>query len=131
MNRLFALVAVCVLATACGSSPAAPTPTANITPLGSLTMTGCLPTGVGLLTCSAFSGQAVNTGPGCGRNVHGVTTTLDATTRAQLSTSEWSYGATVRPNEHISYAGGSITTTVVDGGSIYTTTMAWDSVACP
>lgn len=135
MKRFALLAFVVATISACGSSPLAPTPPppANLTSTGNLTVTGCLgPSTTNLFTCGFYAGLATNSGSGCATSIRGTTVTYDATTRQQVGSSGWSYGATVRPGEQISYAGVSlIVTGPLSGGWYYTTTVAWDNVKCP
>jgi hypothetical protein len=129
------LLAVALVATGCGSSPVAPTPplpTASLAMSGNLSVTGCLAGTGSLYTCAGYSGAANNSGAGCAVNVKGVVTSFDATTRAQVGTSGWTYGSLVRPGETIAYSGLSlIVTGPLTGGWYYTTTLAWDTAKCP
>jgi|SRR6185369_10947549 len=135
MKYLLALVAV--LTVGCGSdSPTAPAPVpvaaASLASSGNLTVTGCSASTGNLFSCGGYSGTALNSGPGCATHVNGVTTSYDATTRAQVGTSGWTYSNTVRPGETLAYSGSSlIVTGPLTGGWYYTTALAWDNVKCP
>jgi len=133
MRRLIVLLAV--LASACGSeSPVAPAPLplATLSSMGNLSVTGCTLGANNLYTCLVFSGAAQNTGSGCASGVRGLTTSYDATTRAQVASSNWSYPSVVRAGEQFGYNGAVL---IVPGplttGWFYTTTMSWDTVKCP
>ncbi len=129
------IVLTALLAVGCGSSSTAPTAPilpASLTAQGTLSVTSCFAGTNGLFTCSGYSGTALNTGTGCAANVRGVTTTFDATTRAQTGTSGWTYAAMVKPGEQFAYTG---TTLVLQGplvgGWAYTSSISWDAVRCP
>lgn len=133
MKRLVVLLTL--FAAACGSEAVAPTPVllpASLASTGNLSVTGCVPSTGNLYSCVGFSGAAVNSGAGCASGVRGLTTSFDATTRAMVATSNWSYTPIVRPGESFGYNGLSlIVTGPVTGGWFYTTTMSWDTVKCP
>lgn len=136
MRRLIVLLAL--VASACGSdsSPVSPTPVpipaASLAFTGNLSVTGCLPSTGNLYSCVGFAGAAVNSGPGCATGVRGLTTSYDATTRAQVASSNWAYAPMVRPGESFGYNGITLVITgPVTGGWYYTTTISWDNVKCP
>jgi len=128
----FAVSVACILASACGSSPATPTAPATLIVNGSLNAQGCQAVSLnGLLTCQTFSGVLTNTGSGCAGNVHGNTITYVVGTTLQAGSSNWTYSNRIRPGENVTYSGGPITVAApLIGGWTFATTPQWDNVGC-
>lgn len=128
MKRLLVLV-ILIAFSACGGSPTAPAPAANLVASGTLSVQGCQVSQTGIITCLVFSGVMQNQSQGCAQNVRGTTTTKVIATGAQLGSAGWTYSALVRPNEQFSYSGGPIVFATPD--LVYNTTASWDDVKCP
>lgn len=150
MKKTIVAALLAAVLSACGSSaPTVPTSTATPTPApapiapanivmatgAGLSLPGCdvnrqmsAILGLRATTCYQFSGTLRNSGSGCATGVRGTTTIYDGA-HAFLSSAGWSYSGMVRPNEQISYSGGSIDVPT-NGDFYFTTTAAWDNTRC-
>ena len=144
MFRALAIVGVCLSVGACSGSSASPTastpaapPAANLVLLANATLSvpGCAPIvtinlslNQGTTTCLQFTGLMQNTGAGCATNVRGTTSTFTTAGQA-IGSAGWSYATIVRPGEQFAYSGG-VLNVATNGQWVFTTTAAWDTVAC-
>lgn len=131
--RYASLIVVALFAVGCGSdTPVAPTiAPASLVQQGNLIVQTCSAITATWYSCFSYTGTVKNVGTGCASGVRGVTKTFDATTRAQVGSSEWFYSPRVRANEEISYTGVNLVVAgPLTGGWFYTTTASWDNVAC-
>jgi len=141
MRRTIPILAMTVLFHACSgssTSPSTPPPSANVQPQGSVTTSACGASSQ-LFRCAAFSGTAMNMGPGCAANVRGVVTTYTTASNTsglaantQVGSAAWNHTGIVRANEQIEFSGGPITIGApLFGGWYYQNNLSWDSVTCP
>lgn len=126
------MIAAAACVSACGSSPAAPTPAppapANFFEMGNLTVESCFAISTTAFSCT-YHGLAQNTGSGCGTNVRGVTKSYPSQNAAVFDSNAWAYGGPVKPGEQFVYAGSGLLIPNVTGWT-YDTSFTWDNVAC-
>src|SRR5436305_1360944 len=109
-SRCGAVFVVLSLISCGGDAPTAPTPTAALNLLGSVSVVGCFSTSAtDLFTCMTFTGSVENVGVGCATQVRGITVTSLSRNGQQLGSADWSYASVIHPGERIAFAGGPIT----------------------